>query len=345
MQAFVIPGEFGLDRLARVDRPIPAPGPNEVLIRVKAASLNARDLGVIGGFYNPDLKGPLIPVSDGVGEVVKLGEGATRFGLGDRVSPIFTQSWIAGEATQANWASTLGSPLDGLLAEYAVFHEERLVLAPGHLTDEEAAALPCAGVTAWHAIVEEGQVKAGDTVVVQGTGGVSLFALQFAKLQGARVIVTSSSDEKLERAIALGADHGINYKDNPDWNDAVLSYTGGQGADHIVDLGGAATLARSIASLRVGGRISLVGLLSGGKVEDFPIVPAILRKARLQAINVGSREMFEAMNRAISQHALRPVVDRVFPFSRSVDALRHLQNESYFGKIAIRFNQNEISSG
>ncbi|MFX3633226.1 MAG: NAD(P)-dependent alcohol dehydrogenase [Candidatus Pristimantibacillus sp.] len=337
MKAYVIQGGFGLDHIVEVDRAIPSPKRNEVLIRMKAVSLNSRDLGVIDGFYNPNLNTPLIPISDGVGEIVALGENATKFKLGARVSGIFTQSWTTGEATRENWVSTLGSPLDGLLAEYVVLPEEGLVLVPEHLTDAEAATLPCAGVTAWHAIVEEGKVKAGDTVVVQGTGGVSLFALQFAKLQGARVIVTSSSDEKLERAIALGGDFGINYKQVPEWDQAVLDYTEGIGADHIVDLGGGATLNRSLSALKVGGQISMVGILTGASVEGLAIIPAIIRKARLQAINVGSRAMFENMNTAIEHHRLQPVIDRVFPFAQSVQALQHLASGSYFGKICIMF--------
>lgn len=337
MKTYEIQGGFGLDHVFAAERPVPAPGPKEVLIKMRAVSLNYRDLGVIDGFYNPNLQLPLIPVSDGVGEVVALGEQASRFKIGDRVSAIFTQSWISGEPTQEGWVTTLGNPLDGLLAEYAVIREEGLVQVPEHLTDEEAAALPCAGVTAWHAIVEEGRVKAGDTVVVQGTGGVSLFALQFAKLHGASVIVTSSSNEKLERAKSLGADFGVNYKSNPDWDKAVLEHTDGRGADLIVDLGGAATLNRSLSALKVGGQISIVGILSGASVEGFDIVPAILKKARLQAINVGSRDMFEAMNRAIGQNALRPVVDRVFPFEHAVGALHYLAKGTHFGKICIRF--------
>jgi NADPH:quinone reductase-like Zn-dependent oxidoreductase len=334
MKKYEIQGGFGLKQVRMVERPVPVPGPSDVLIKVRAVSLNSRDLGVINGFYDPNLKMPLTPVSDGVGEVVGLGERVTRFKLGDRVSGIFTQSWISGEPTKANWVTTLGYPLEGLLAEYAVLPEEGLVRVPNRLTNEEAAALPCAGVTAWHAIVEEGKVKAGDTVVVQGTGGVSLFALQFAKLHGAAVIVTSSSDEKLECAKALGADFGVNYKHTPDWDKAVLEWTQGLGADHIVELGGAATLNRSISALRVGGQISIVGLLSGARAE-MDIIPAILRKARLQAINVGSRDMFESMNRAIERSGLRPVIDRVFPFECAVDALHYLGEGAHFGKVVI----------
>ncbi|MCR2805978.1 zinc-dependent alcohol dehydrogenase family protein [Paenibacillus soyae] len=337
MKAYVIQGGFGLDYVAQVEREIPTPGRKEVLIKMKAASLNSRDLGVIKGYYDPNLRMPLIPVSDGVGEVVALGPDATKFRLGERVAGIFTQSWISGDPSRGNWDTTLGSPLDGMLAEYAVLSEEGLVRVPEHLSDAEAASLPCAGVTAWHAIVEEGRVKAGDIVVVQGTGGVSLFALQFAKLQGARVIVTSSSDDKLERAKELGADYGIQYKKNPNWEQAVLEYTDGRGADHIVDLGGNTTLNKSIAALRVGGQISIVGVLSGFSVEGLNLVPAILRRARLQAINVGSRSMFEDMNTAIAHNRMRPVVDRIYPFSDAVLALKHLEESSHFGKIAIAF--------
>jgi NADPH:quinone reductase-like Zn-dependent oxidoreductase len=337
MKTYVLQGGFGLDHVAEVDRTVPTPGRGEVLIRMKAVSLNARDIGVIDGFYNPELKEPLIPVSDGVGEIVALGENAGKFRIGERVSAIFTQSWKSGEATQDNWVTTLGSPLQGLLAEYVVLPEEGLVRVPQHLSDVEAATLPCAGVTAWHAIVEEGKVKAGDTVVVQGTGGVSLFALQFAKLQGAKVIVTSSSNEKLARAKSLGADHGINYRETAEWDKAILEYTQGKGADHIVDLGGGATLNRSISALKVGGQISIVGILSGASVEGLAIVPAILRRAKLQAINVGSRAMFENMNVAIQHHRLRPVIDSEYPFSQAVKALTHLAEGSYFGKIVIRY--------
>ncbi|MDF2646147.1 MAG: Zn-dependent oxidoreductase [Paenibacillus sp.] len=335
MKVIQIQGGYGLTHVKQAERQIPVPGPNEVLIKVRAVSLNSRDLGVIAGFYQPDLSNPLVLTSDAVGEVVALGEQASRFNIGQRVSGIFTQSWISGEATQANWSSTLGSPLDGMLAEYVVLPEQGLVHVPDYLTDAEAATLPCAGVTAWHAIIEEGNVKAGDTVVVQGTGGVSLFALQFAKLQGASVIVTSSSDEKLEKARQLGADFGINYKVHPEWEKEVLKLTGGRGADHIIDVGGAETLNQSITALRVGGRISIVGLLSGGSVEGFLVVPAILRRARLQAINVGSREMFESMNRAITNHKLRPAIDRVFSFEQAIDAFKYFENGSYFGKICI----------
>lgn len=335
MKAFAITNEFGISNISLADRPTPTPGAGEVLIKVLAVSLNSRDIGVINGFYASSLERPLIPISDGVGVVVAVGEQTSRFKNGDRVSGIFVQDWISGEPSNIWHSRTLGSPLDGMLAEYVVLHEEGLVHVPSHLTDEEAAALPCAGVTAWHAIVTEGKVKAGDTVVVQGTGGVSLFALQFAKLQGASVIVTSSSDDKLERAMKLGADFGINYRQNPDWDKAVLEWTNGRGADHIVELGGADTLNRSVTAARIGGQVSLIGILSGHTVDGFNIMNVFRRKVRLQGINVGSRDMFEAMNRAIGQNKLHPVIDRVFPFEESIDAFQYLAGRNYFGKIAI----------
>jgi NADPH:quinone reductase-like Zn-dependent oxidoreductase len=336
MKAFKIQNGFGLDHLVQVEGPIPSPGPGEVLLKMRAVSLNYRDLGVIEGFYNPDLPFPLIPVSDGVGEVVALGENTSRFKIGDRASGIFAQRWISGEPTKAGLLSTLGSPLDGMLAEYVLLHEDGLVHVPEHLTDEEAASLPCAGVTAWHAIAEEGNVKAGDTVVVQGTGGVSLFALQFAKLLGASVIVTSSSDEKLERAKKLGADLGINYRQTPDWERVVLGYTDGRGANHVVDLGGAGTLNQSIAAVRIGGHVSVIGILSGVTADGINLVPVLQKKVRLQGINVGSRDMFEAMNKAIGYHKLRPVIDRVFPFEQSIEALTYMKEGAHFGKIGIK---------
>ncbi|WP_199621192.1 zinc-dependent alcohol dehydrogenase family protein [Paenibacillus alkalitolerans] len=335
MKAFEIRNGFGLDHIVMTERPVPVPGQGEVLVKMRAVSLNSRDLGVIDGFYYPNLKLPLIPVSDGVGEVVATGEQTSRFQVGDRVSGTFSQKWISGEPTEAWLHGLLGGPLDGMLAEFAVLHEDGLVRVPEHLTDEEAAALPCAGVTAWQAIVTEGKVKAGDTVVVQGTGGVALFALQFAKLHGASVIVTSSSDEKLERAKQLGASYGINYRQIPDWDKAVLEWTNGRGADHVVDLGGASTLNRSIAAVRIGGRISLVGILSGPTVEGVNLIPTFQKRIRLQGINVGNRDMFEAMNRAITHNKLRPVIGRIFPFDKSVEALNYMAKGTHFGKVCI----------
>ncbi|WP_141430432.1 NAD(P)-dependent alcohol dehydrogenase [Bacillus sp. 03113] len=336
MKSFEIQKTFSLDSLVTTERPKPVPGPNEVLIKMRAVSLNYRDLGVISGFYNPNLPLPLIPISDGVGEVIVIGDHVSRVKLGDRVSASFFQKWISGVPDNVGLQSTLGSPQDGLLTEYAIIHEDGLVHVPEHLTDEEAAALPCAGVTAWHAVVTKGKVQAGDTVVVQGTGGVSLFALQFAKMHGAKVIVTSSSDEKLEKAMKLGADFGINYKTTPDWEKEVLEFTQGIGADHVLDLGGADTLNKSMNAIRIGGQVTIIGILSGFHADGFNIITAIQRNVNIQGISVGSREMFESMNRAIQQNKMRPVIDRVFPFEQSVEALRYMEKGNHFGKICIK---------
>ncbi|MCZ8521556.1 MULTISPECIES: zinc-dependent alcohol dehydrogenase family protein [Paenibacillus] len=336
MNVFELKDTFGLEGIRAGERAKPVPGPGEVLVRIKAVSLNARDLGVVGGFYVGAEALPLIPVSDGAGVVEGLGEGVTRVKPGDRVCPIFVQEWVSGTPSRQMLGSTLGGPRDGVLAEYAVFPQEALVLVPEYLTDEEAAALPIAGLTAWHALVTEGRIRAGETVVIQGTGGVALFALQFAKLHGARVIITSGSDAKLERAATLGADFGINYKTHPKWEQEVLRLTGGIGADHVLDLGGAATLNAALAAVRPGGRVSIIGVLSGTTAEGVDLIAAIQKKVTLQGVNVGSREMFEDMNRALRASRIRPVIDRVFPFAESVEALRYLQQGAHFGKICIR---------
>jgi NADPH:quinone reductase-like Zn-dependent oxidoreductase len=334
MQAFEIQGTFGLDSLKLTERPEPRPGPGQVLLKMRAWSLNYRDLMMVKGLYNPKLRLPVIPLSDGVGEVVQVGAGATRVKMGDRVAGIFMPKWIDGELTEDQARSALGERVDGLLAEYAVLDAESVVHVPAHLTDEEAATLPCAGVTAWHALISEGRLKAGDVVLTQGTGGLSIFALQFAKVTGARVIGTSSSDAKLERARALGMSDGVNYKKTPDWDAKARELTAGVGVDHVVEVGGAGTLAQSLRAVRNGGRISLIGVLAGGsQVNPLPI---LMKNIRVQGIFVGSRAMFEAMNRAIALHQMRPIVDRVFPFSEAPAALRYLESAAHFGKICMR---------
>jgi NADPH:quinone reductase-like Zn-dependent oxidoreductase len=335
MKAIEIRSAFGLDSLTLTNKPEPTPGFGQVLIKLRANSLNYRDLMVVKGLYNPHFPLPLIPFSDGVGEVVALGEGVTRVKVGARVAGIFFQKWLSGEFTDAQAKSDLGGNIPGLLAEYAVLHEDGVVHLPEHLTDEEAATLPCAAVTAWQALVTQGGLKAGDTVLIQGTGGVSLFALQFAKLLGARVIATSSSDEKLERVLGMGASDGINYRSTPNWDKAVRELTDGVGADRIVEVGGAGTLEKSMGAVRRGGCISLIGVLAGG-VEVNPL-PIVMKNIRVQGIYVGSREMFVAMNRAISLHKLRPVVDKVFPFQEARQALEYMQSGAHFGKICLRF--------
>ena len=334
MKLYEIRERFGLDALTLTERPQPQPGPHEVLVRIKAVSLNYRDLMVVKGLYNPKMPLPRVPCSDAAGEVAAVGPGVTRVKVGQRVAGIFMQKWISGEVDDAKARSALGGAIDGLLAEYAVLHEAGLVHVPEHLSYEEAATLPCAAVTAWHGLITEGRIKPGDTVLCQGTGGVSLFALQFARLAGARVLITSSSDDKLKRARELGAAEGVNYKTTPKWGDKVRELTGGRGVDHVVEVGGAGTLGQSLRAVRMGGQISLIGVLSGvGQADPLPI---LMKNVRVQGIFVGSREMFEAMNRAIAEHRLRPVVDRVFAFAEAPAAFRHMESAAHFGKICIR---------
>jgi NADPH:quinone reductase-like Zn-dependent oxidoreductase len=335
MKVLEVRGAFGLDNLTVAERPDPRPGHGEVLVRVRAVSLNYRDLLTVRGQYNPKQKLPLIPCSDGAGEVVEVGEGVTRVKTGERVCANFAQRWIAGVPTRDKLRSTLGGPLDGMLAELVVLSEEGVVRVPGHLSDEEASTLPCAGLTAWSSLVTEGHLIAGDTVLLQGTGGVSIFALQFAKLLGLRAIITSSSDEKLKRARALGADAGINYRQTPGWSVKVKELTGGTGVDLVVEVGGAGTLEQSLRSVRIGGTVCLMGVLAGNSL-DLPLPLIFMQRLRLQGILVGSREDFEAMNRAITLHKLHPVVDRVFPFKEFRAALELMDRGGHFGKICIK---------
>jgi NADPH:quinone reductase-like Zn-dependent oxidoreductase len=334
MQAWRIP-QFGIDHLERVTLPDPVPQRGEILVRVHAVSLNYRDLMAVQGRYNPKMRLPRIPCSDGAGEVVAVGEGVTRVKPGDRVAGIFMQNWIDGEPDAAKIKGALGGDIDGMMAELVVLREEGVVPIPEHLSYEEAATLPCAGVTAWNAIAEVGDVRAGDAVVIQGTGGVSIFALQFAKLLGARVLGTSSSDAKLERARQLGLDAGVNYRQRHDWDAWVMEQTGGRGADLIVEVGGAGTFMRSIASVRIGGSVAQIGVLSESS-EGIVIAKLLHKQVRLRGIYVGSRIHFEMMNRAIAQHQMKPVVDEVFTFHDAPAALRRMEAGSHFGKLVLR---------
>ena len=305
MKAYEI-SEFGIDALKITDRPVPKPGHGQALVKVRAVSLNYRDLLMIKGQYSRNLPLPLIPFSDGAGEVVETGEGVTRVKPGDRVAGIFMQKWLDGEVDEDKARSALGGAVDGMLAEYVLLDEDGLVHLPEHLSLEEGATLPCAAVTAWYAVIEEG-LKPGQTVLTLGTGGVSLFALQFALMAGARVIVTSGSDEKLSRVRDMGVTDCINYKTCPDWEKRVRELTAGMGVDVVVEVGGAGTLPQSVKAVRMGGRISLIGVLTGATGEVNPL-PVVMKGVRVQGIFVGSRAMFEAMNRAIGLHQLRPVV-------------------------------------
>jgi NADPH:quinone reductase-like Zn-dependent oxidoreductase len=333
MKTIVIQPPFGIDNLQIIDRPEPRPGFGQVLLKMKAWSLNYRDLLVVKGLYNPKLKLPFVPLSDGVGEVLAVGDGVTCVKVGERVAGCFMQRWSAGEPTDAGAKSALGGAIEGVAAEQVVLHEDGIVRIPAHLSDAEAAALPCAALTAWNALVTQGYIKAGDSVLIQGTGGVSIFALQFARLLGARVIATSSSNAKLDRVKKLGASDGINYKETPNWEEKVRALTGGAGVDHVVEVGGAGTFNQSLKAVRLGGRISLIGVLAGK--GDVNLMPILMKSVCVQGIFVGSREMFEAMNRAIALNQLRPVVDRVFDFKDIQAALKHMDSGAHFGKVCI----------
>ncbi len=336
MKAYEI-NEFGIENLTLADRPEPEPAAGEVVVRFRAASLNYRDLMMVKGVYNPKLKRPLVPFSDGAGEVAAVGEGVTKWKPGDRVMPIFMQGWLEGAIDHVKARTALGGDADGVLREAGAFHEDGLVRVPDHLSYEEAAALPCAAVTAHHALMVSGKMRADDSVLLQGTGGVSIFALQFASVYGCRVFVTSSSDEKLERAKALGADDLINYRETPDWDKTILDLTGRRGVDHVVEVGGAGTLQKSINAVKMGGHIALIGALAGR--GEFNPTSVLMKSVTLQGIFVGSRQMFEDMNRLICQHSLRPVIDRVYNFDEVAEALRCMESGSHFGKIVVKIGE------
>jgi NADPH:quinone reductase-like Zn-dependent oxidoreductase len=334
MKAYEIRDPFGIDNLTLSDRPEPTPGHGQIAVRVKAASLNYRDFMTVKHGGALGTKTTLIPCSDGAGEVIKVGPGVTRVKVGDRVASIFYQNWLAGDIMAHHFTSALGGAIDGMLAEQVVLSADGVVSIPDYMTYEDAATLPCAAVTAWQDLFPTGQLKAGDTVLVQGTGGVSIFALQFSVMAGARVIITSSSDEKLARAKQLGAWATINYKTTPDWDKEVLRLTNGVGVDHVVEVGGAGTLERSFRAVRIGGTVGLIGILTGLGRQIDPM-PVLTKRIRLQGISVGSREMFEDMNRALTVHKIKPVIDRVFPFSQAREALKLMESAAHFGKIVI----------
>ncbi len=337
MRAFEIQ-EFGIDKLAAVERDEPRPKPDEVVVRFRAASLNFRDVMVASGTYNPRMKLPATPLSDGAGEVIEVGSEVSSWKVGDRVMPIFAQRWFDGDVTAETRMTALGAgpQWDGIFREQAAFRQDALVLIPEHLSFEEAATLPCAALTAWNALTVSGRLKAGETVLTLGTGGVSIFGAQFAKLFGARVIATSSSDEKIEKLKSLGADETINYRTHEDWDKVVLDLTEKRGVDHVVEVGGAGTLAKSINAARIGGHIAMIGALD--TEGSFNHVPIFMKAIRLQGIFVGSRKMFEDMLRAVKFARLKPVIDRVFAFDEIGKALNYMKSGSHFGKIVIRYD-------
>jgi NADPH:quinone reductase-like Zn-dependent oxidoreductase len=332
MKAYQIISDGGIDALQQAELDEPKPGPNEVLVRVRASSINYRDLSTV---ENPAPRGflyPRIPNSDGAGEVVAVGDRVTRFKVGDRACGIFFQGWIDGDITARDMQHTLGGSLDGMLSEHKVLHEDGLVHTPMHLSDIEASTLPCAALTAWNSLVEQGAVTAGSTVLLLGTGGVSVIALQFCKMLGARAIVTSSSDEKLARARELGAWETINYQSYPKWDRMVLDMTEGRGVDHTVEVGGAETLPKSINATRLAGSIGLIGVLTGGEIDPMPLVR---KSIRLQGIYVGNRRMFEDMNRAVTLHQWQPVIDTTYEFDSAHQAYHDMRAAGHFGKLVI----------
>ncbi len=323
---------FGIDSLEFAERPTPEPGPGEVLLKIHAVSYNYRDLLMVKGFYNPKLLLPRIPCSDGAGEVVAVGPGVATWKPGDRAAGIFMQNWLDGAATPARVKGALGGDIDGMLAEYVLLKESGLVAIPGHLSYEEAATLPCAAVTAWNALAAA-ELKPGATVLIQGTGGVSLFALQFARLMGARVLGTSGSDEKLERTRSLGLDAGVNYHQRPDWDHWALEQTGGEGVDLVVEVGGIGTLPRSLQAIRMGGTIAQIGVLSG-PADPLPLPLILHKQARIRGIYVGSRHDFEQMNRAVTLARLSPVLESS-PWSQAREVLKRMEQASHFGKLVL----------
>ena len=338
MKAYQILGPHGLDALQMIEADEPVAGPHEVIVEMKAWSLNYRDLGMPkGGYYRNDKvkrNPPMVPLSDGAGEVIAVGDAVTRFRVGDRVAGIFFQKWLSGELTSEQISSALGGAIDGVLAERIALHEDGWVRIPKGHTFAQAATLPCAAVTAWQALTLGG-LQAGQTVLLLGTGGVSIFALQFAKAFGAKVIITSSSDEKLQRAKQLGADQTINYHQTPDWDEAVLDLTDGVGVDNVIEVGGAGTLEKSLAAAKVSGRISLIGVLTGQPDRNPSPMMALFKRLTVQGIYVGNRDMFEAMNRAIEANDIEPVIDQSFAFEEVRAAFEYLKKGAHFGKVAI----------
>lgn len=334
MKVYELQGPSGVEGMALVEKPTPSAGPGEALVRLTAATINYRDLLTIRGGYGSRQKFPLVPLSDGAGVVEAVGAGVSALTPGDRVIGSFFQSWRGGEPSEEKLRDALGGAVDGVLAQYRVFPADALVKTPDHLSDAEAASLPCAGLTAWAAVVKLGAVRPGETVLTQGTGGVSLFALQFAKLCGARVIATSSSEAKIEKLKALGADVTLNYKTTPDWGKFVRGVTA-SGVDLVVEVGGVGTLNESIRATRIGGTIAFIGVLAGQPQGELRLPLMVMQQQRLQGVTVGSTEDLQAMVNAIAQNRLKPVIDRTFAFADAKAAFAYVASGRHFGKVAI----------
>ena len=329
---------FGIDKLEVADISLPPLGARDVHVRFHAASLNYRDLMTVTGVYNPKLSLPRIPGSDAAGEVVAVGREVTWFKPGDHVTSLFFQDWKDGVMGTLTGKTALGGPIDGVFATERVLPDMGLAFIPEGMSFAEAATLPCAGVTAWHALAEIGHLAAGETVLLLGTGGVSIFALQIAKAQGARVLITSSSDEKLERARALGADDTINYKATPEWDKRVLELTGGRGVDHVVEVGGSGTLPRSLHSAAHDAHVYVIGVLTAGEIPSDAIRAILSKNLHVDGVYVGSHRMFDRLGRAYIANRLKPVIDRSFPLSQAKDAFTFMQEGGHFGKIVLDLN-------
>ncbi len=339
MRALNVTAPWGLDAIQVAEVPDPVAGPGQVLVRMKAVSLNYRDLLMVNGMYgrgSAGTKDVITPFSDGCGVIEAVGTGVTKFKVGDRVATLFFQNWTSGPPNLEKLMSALGFPIPGAGAELQVFGQDGVSKVPEFLTDQQVATLPCAGLTAWRGLFEDARLEPGDTVVLQGTGGVSIFGLQFARAAGLRTVITSSSDEKLARAKAMGAEHLVNYKTTPAWSGPVREATGGRGADFIMEVGGGGTIQESMKAIRIGGHIAIIGVVAGA---GDPFNPAALigNSAKLQGLSVGSRDMFEAMCRAIELHKIAPVVDKVFPWTDAKAAFSAMAGGEHFGKIVLQF--------
>ncbi|KAA1262425.1 alcohol dehydrogenase [Rubripirellula obstinata] len=336
MKSCLVKTDGGIDAIETVDQPEPDCRPGTVKIRMRAASLNYRDLSVAAGGYMRNDTRPVVPLSDGAGEITEVGDGVTQWKVGDRVSPIFVQKWIDGSVTDAMLRSSLGGGIDGVLTESIVVPEQSLVAIPDSMSFAEAASIPCAAVTAWHALFEVNRLVAGQTVLLLGTGGVSIYALQLAKSAGARVIITSSSDKKLELAKSLGADQTVNYQTHPDWHREVKSLTDGVGVDHVVEVGGPGTLEKSIKSTKVGGNIHLIGVLDSPSAKISPML-SVFNLLNIRGIYVGSRTMHERTIQAMTASEIKPVIDKSFAFDDALDAYRYFASQKHVGKVVIEF--------